>query len=42
MEWTAVTLHPLLTDIPYTSFESLLRDEQKVYNQYVPRRILEE
>ena len=42
MEWTGRTLRPLITDIYYTSIESLLRDEQNVYSQYVPQRILEE
>jgi hypothetical protein len=42
MDWIAATLQPLNTNIPFTSFESLLKDEQKVYSKYVPQRILEE
>ena len=42
MEWTAATLYPLIIDKPYTSFESLLREEQNVYSQHVPQRILED
>ena len=37
-----MTLQPLITDIYYTSIESLLKDEQKVYSQYVLQRILQE
>ena len=32
----------LIIDIHYTSFESLLRDEQKVYSRCFQQRILEE
>ena len=38
IEWTAVTLQPVFTDKLYTSFESVLREEQKVYNQYISQR----
>ena len=34
-------LAPII-DKPYTSFESWLQDEQNVYSQYVPQRILED
>ena len=34
-------LAPII-DKHYTSFESLLRDEQKVYSRYFQQRILEE
>ena len=42
MEWTAITLQSLITDIYYTSIERLSREEEKVYSQYVSQRILEE
>ena len=42
MEWNAATLQPLIEDKSYTSFESLLREEQNEYSQHVPQRILED
>ena len=40
MNWTAVTLQSLITGMLNTSFERLLREEQKVYSQYVSQHIL--
>ena len=42
MKWTAATLQPLIIEKSYTSLESRLQEEQNVYCQYVPQRILED
>ena len=40
MEWNVTTFNPLIIDKRYTSFKSLLREEQKVYGQHLQELIL--